>query len=155
VRTNVVKLRPRVEKVCKDCAAVLVSDNWYASCRKQCQYYCKRCWNEKFYFAVKTYKYGIDREEFERFLRNIDGRCTICREVMRENGVCVDHDHKTQWVRGLLCRSCNSGLGLFCDDPGRLRAAADYLEAAEELRVLTKARDEWYQSIAKKGRKRR
>ncbi|MGD0053597.1 MAG: endonuclease domain-containing protein, partial [Vulcanimicrobiaceae bacterium] len=39
----------------------------------------------------------------------------------------VDHDHRTNEVRGLLCRWCNQMLGSAKDDPARLRGAIDYL----------------------------
>jgi hypothetical protein len=41
--------------------------------------------------------------------------------------VCVDHDHETNKVRGLLCNSCNKALGLFKDSPNILNQAINYL----------------------------
>lgn len=40
----------------------------------------------------------------------------------------VDHCHKTNATRGLLCGACNTGLGLFNDSPELLRASIQYLE---------------------------
>lgn len=54
------------------------------------------------------------------------GRCAICGEVP-DAPLCIDHDHKTGRVRGLLCSRCNLALGLVRDDPATLRRAAAYL----------------------------
>jgi hypothetical protein len=40
----------------------------------------------------------------------------------------VDHCHRSGRVRGLLCASCNTALGLLADDVNRIMAAAIYLE---------------------------
>lgn len=59
-------------------------------------------------------------------------RCAICNETVNGN-LHVDHDHKTLAIRGLLCRKCNTSIGMLADDPVRIRAAADYVERASSL----------------------
>ncbi len=74
-------------------------------------------------------KYGISQAQFEELARIQDQRCAICDE--RATPLCVDHDHRTGLVRGLLCASCNVGLGYLRDDPARLRRAATYVEVSQ------------------------
>jgi hypothetical protein len=69
---------------------------------------------------------GITGEQYERMLVRQGGACKICKKK-ESKALCLDHDHATQWVRGLLCRKCNFGLGAFDDDPARLIRAAGYL----------------------------
>jgi ribosomal protein L34E len=69
--------------------------------------------------------------------------CDICgaTETVTRGGrvrrLTKDHDHRPggAW-RGLLCSRCNAGLGMFGDDPARLRAAAAYLEAPPGLPIV-------------------
>lgn len=57
------------------------------------------------------------------------GLCAICGNPLEVP--CVDHDHETNQVRGLLCNPCNRGLGLFKDKPETLRSAAAYIEKSK------------------------
>ncbi len=76
-------------------------------------------------------KYGITLDEYQRMLAAQGGVCAICKGTCpRKNRLAVDHDHSTGEVRGLLCDPCNSAIGIMEDSPERLRAAADYIEAA-------------------------
>lgn len=50
--------------------------------------------------------------------------CAICK---RHADLVVDHNHVSGEIRGLLCHTCNVGLGQFGDSIARLKAAADYL----------------------------
>jgi hypothetical protein len=40
----------------------------------------------------------------------------------------VDHCHRTNKTRGILCRQCNGGLGNFQDNPENLLRAIQYLQ---------------------------
>lgn len=76
--------------------------------------------------------YRMTPECFNRLWAEQDGKCLVC-EVSLEprgrtsNAACVDHNHDTGEVRGLLCRGCNHGIGCLKDDPKVLEAAARYL----------------------------
>jgi hypothetical protein len=63
--------------------------------------------------------------EYQRLIDKSGGRCAICEND--EKDLVIDHDHKTGKVRGLLCRQCNSGLGMFGDSMDILKAAILYL----------------------------
>jgi hypothetical protein len=82
-------------------------------------------------------KYGIDRIRYYEMLGKQNYSCAICCRVFefsgndRSRAVCVDHNHSTSEVRGLLCTSCNTGLGLFGDDARRLERAVIYMRGAE------------------------
>lgn len=57
------------------------------------------------------------------------GACGVSSEDL-PRALCVDHDHETGLVRGLLCHHCNTLIGHAEDDPAILRDAARYLERA-------------------------
>lgn len=69
-------------------------------------------------------KYNITLDDFNKMSATQDNRCGICGSI---GSLYVDHDHATGDVRGLLCPSCNTGLGQFKDSVGALRAAIAYL----------------------------
>ena len=57
--------------------------------------------------------YGLSLNQYTLLLRSQNYKCAICKKSIKSVGtLCVDHDHKTEKVRGLLCRNCNSILGL-------------------------------------------
>lgn len=81
-------------------------------------------------------KYGITQEEYDALLLAQGGCCAICRKPETvytgrgkgvSNRLCVDHDHVTGKVRGLLCNACNTSLGKMNDDPTLLVQALTYL----------------------------
>lgn len=73
--------------------------------------------------------YGMTLEEYEALLRAQEGKCAICGETCGTGQhLSVDHCHDTNAVRGLLCRNCNRGLGLFQDRPDLLGRAHEYLK---------------------------
>lgn len=71
-------------------------------------------------------KYGITEEEFQIKLNKQNNKCAICNMGFIETPR-IDHDHETGNVRGLLCNSCNGGLGLFKDNLELITKALSYL----------------------------
>jgi hypothetical protein len=75
--------------------------------------------------------YGITPEQYEHMLKKQDGKCAICSTKKpggRTKMFFIDHCHNNGNVRGLLCMRCNTGLGLFLDNPKFLLNAISYLK---------------------------
>lgn len=76
-------------------------------------------------------RYGITPEAYEALLSSQGGRCAICRtdDPGGRHGryFAVDHSHADGSVRGLLCATCNQGIGLLKENPEVLAAAIEYL----------------------------
>lgn len=63
-------------------------------------------------------------------LEDQNGRCKICDIEAKDamwSVLVVDHCHATGKIRGLLCNSCNVGLGKFKDNPRLVEKALGYL----------------------------
>lgn len=74
--------------------------------------------------------YGITHADYEAMLDAQDHRCAICGGIEpggRGKHFHVDHCHDTEKVRGLLCTSCNIGIGYLKENPSILQSAIDYL----------------------------
>lgn len=115
------------------------------SCKGLCvSHYNKKRWAdghgrntpEKRRAAHIKHRYGLTAAEYDALVEQQGGRCAICREYPTERNtrahwdgkLCVDHDHDTGRVRGLLCNDCNLVAG-YGKSPAVLRAAAEYLQA--------------------------
>jgi hypothetical protein len=74
-------------------------------------------------------KYRLTPAQYKAMLDEQDGRCAICDFLpYRTHDLYIDHNHETGKVRGLLCSNCNTGLGLFKDNPRIVDRAWEYLE---------------------------
>ena len=58
-------------------------------------------------------------------------------QQQNKNHLCVDHDHDTGMIRGLLCRPCNAFIGQMDEDVERIYRAAAYLEKSGMFRRLS------------------
>ena len=78
-------------------------------------------------------KYRITMDQYNSMLKEQGGVCAICLEVCKSRKVlCVDHNHETNDIRGLLCNNCNTAIGLMRDSVDILRRATKYLEIHNE-----------------------
>ena len=71
-------------------------------------------------------RYGLSPKEFLEMLDKQGGHCALCDGP----AVCVDHNHTTGKVRGLLCVPCNLGLGYLTRMVERIGLIEDYLKGA-------------------------
>lgn len=90
---------------CKDCdksaRQLYVVDN-----KDQCKK------SDRAYYLKNNYNLSID--DYNQLFNSQDGKCKTCETHQSElnRPLCVDHNHDTGKVRGLLCNNCNRAFGL-------------------------------------------
>lgn len=85
--------------------------------------------------ALRQRKYRLKREfeltleQYNDLFQKQQGRCAICgvHQSKINKALAVDHSHRNNKIRGLLCMNCNRGIGLLKDDPSILQRAMIYL----------------------------
>ncbi len=89
---------------------------------------------------VKNWKlkdsFGITIDDYKSMYEKQNGLCAICntpetyfdKRIGKTRTLSVDHDHITGKVRGLLCKSCNLGIGQFKDNTDLMLNAIRYIK---------------------------
>lgn len=132
------RARPgRVQVKCVGCGMTFESIRSQIERRNGGKFHDRECWrtwrarNKQTRLAkLLKAQYNLTLAEYQSLYDAQDGACGICRYSANMDGpnrLVVDHDHVTGRVRGLLCRSCNLGLGNLKDDPSLLASAIRYL----------------------------
>lgn len=74
-------------------------------------------------------RYGISIEEKNKILLSQEGKCALCKKEISDFSAVTDHDHKTGKIRGILCRTCNFGLGILGDSLESIELVLKYLKS--------------------------
>ena len=80
-------------------------------------------WNRAYYQQHKdayyrrhiSYRYGLAPEAYIVLLEAAGYKCQICSKPLSSGGAapCIDHNHDTGDIRGILCKICNVHLSWF------------------------------------------
>ena len=119
--------------ICKECVKEYTAENKEKVRKYKSNYYYanrQKCIEKDRKNQLKR-KYNVTVEWYDEQLKAQNGKCLICGTT--EGGgistvLHVDHNHETGAVRGLLCRSCNTGLGLFKENTKLLKNAIEYVD---------------------------
>lgn len=118
----------RVEK-CKVCdgefSYLLLRGQPRRVCSDECSVVLKRAHGHK----QRLKKYELSDQEYLALVERFGGLCGCCGRELPGHEANIDHCHTTGVVRGILCRSCNWGIGHLGDDLESVRNAVRYLES--------------------------
>lgn len=110
----------RKEIVCEFCEKTV----WATSPRQR---WCKVCIPDKKWRAIAQ-RYGINKASWEEILASQHGTCALCSNEPK----CIDHDHESNRIRGLLCYSCNLLLAGIDADTTWINRARDYIKKGRD-----------------------
>jgi hypothetical protein len=74
--------------------------------------------------------YRLTRGQWQAVFEEQRGCCAICGMSQDDLGYTleINYNHNTGKVRGLLCKKCNMGIGMFDEDAENINKAIRYLE---------------------------
>ena len=82
------------------------------------------------------FTHSLSHEEWQEMWDNQDGKCLICgKKFKNPSDACVDHNHETKTIRGLLCLKCNFGISNFNDNPKLTARATEYLLGDKNVHI--------------------
>lgn len=128
-------------KSCKDCGstsrALKAPGPRCATCHRVRKEAAKEAAHGR--WILKTY--GITSEQYKALYEAQGGTCYICqRATGKTRKLAVDHDHATGYVRGLLCKPCNSILAHLRDDSYAAARIVSYLMYPPAFREIGKVK---------------
>lgn len=130
------------KRLCKKCGIEHPLTNFYIKFNKgnlnsyRFNSSCKSCGNALTKNRTKyqrkynlNKKFNLTIEQYNSILISQNNTCAICGvdAKLQNKKLAVDHNHSTGNIRGLLCSSCNTGIGLLKDDIKVLNSAIKYL----------------------------
>lgn len=131
-------------KTCSVCKEIKPLDDFHNQKENQDgkTYQCKICRRKRYKEYSQTNQAKIKlkarkrkhtsfftKEYWDSKFEEQGGKCAICGTTdPGKISFCADHCHDTLEPRGILCRKCNSGIGLLKDDIELLKKAIEYLE---------------------------
>lgn len=117
-------------------AANTRSKKWYADNVERARKYAKENPEDPVNRLLRNY--GMTRYEYDLLLVSQNHKCAVCESPTGNkvgHRLVVDHDHSTGQVRGLLCHSCNRGIGMLRDSAVILKRAFNYLKETQNVDV--------------------
>jgi hypothetical protein len=117
-----------LQRNCRTCTR-LHTTTWMKENKDTVRLY-KRSWDKVHkQEEMRLYRYNLSTEEYQKLFIEQEGCCYICHKHQSQlkTTLSVDHNHLTKLVRGLLCRKCNTAIGMLDDKIENLERAIEYL----------------------------
>ena len=121
-----VKKRDKTDRMCRLCAKRRRKKDYHKHKERRKPDKLRRSRRDRLAATLK--EHGLSQKDYANMIESQGGVCAICESVDGHRRLSVDHCHKTGRVRGLLCRTCNVGIGALGDSPNLLAKARRYLQ---------------------------
>jgi len=114
------KVRQPVSKFYKNKATKDGLCSWCSACKAKYQRENPEVSRKSNKKSKLKQKYGLTIARKQEMYANQNGKCLLCDKLKTYEDMVVDHDHQLGYVRGLLCRHCNTSLGWFENRKGKI-----------------------------------